>query len=121
MGVCKYCGQVVIDTVNDEEASESCQCIEAEAHRKLLRAAQGAKEIIRDLFGEGCAKYDLIQLNADVIEKLLNLVDLFGAGDISQAQIQVNGICKVKITRTGFSIKVERVEGRKYSNVAGVQ
>lgn len=121
MGVCKYCGQVVIDTVNDEEASESCQCIEAEAHRKLLRAAQGAKEIIRDLFGEGCGKHNLIQLNADIIEQLFCFADLFGNGDISDATIKVNGICTVKMKRTGFSIKVERVEGRKYSNVAGVQ
>ena len=120
-GVCKYCGQVVIDTVDEENASENCTCGEAELHRKLKAAAQGAKEIVKDLFGEGCVKRGLIALNSDVITALFSLVDLMGEGSVTGIKVDLPGICSIKMKITGSSIKVERIEGRKYQSVAGVQ
>ena len=121
MSACKYCGQAVIDAATDEEATENCRCYEAEQHRKLQKAAMEAKDIIRDLFGEGCAKRGLVALNAGVIEALFSLADLMGNGDVTQIAVSLPGICTVKMKISGYAIKVERVEGRKYSDVAGEQ
>lgn len=121
MGVCEYCGQAVLDTETNEEATENCQCFEAEHWRKLRRAAEEAKAIIRELFGEGCAKRGLVELNAGIIQALYSLADLMGRGDISSVTVQLPGVCKVNMKLSGYAIKVERVEGRKYSDVAGEQ
>lgn len=121
MSVCKYCGQAAMDAVTDEEATANCRCYEAEQHRKLEKAATEAKLIIRDLFGEGCAARGLVALNADVIKALFSLADLMGEGDVTQIAVSLPGVCTVKMKLTGYAIKVERVEGRKYSDVAGEQ
>ena len=121
MGVCEYCGQAVIDTETNEEATANCQCYEAEKRRKLQKAADEAKVIIYNLFGEGCAKRGLVELNDGIIRALYSLADLIGRGDISAVTVQLPGICKVNMKISGYSIKVERVEGRKYSDVAGEQ
>ena len=91
------------------------------SHTWRTWAAEEAKAIIRDLFGEGCAKRGLVELNDGIIRALYSLADLIGRGDISAVTVQLPGICKVNMKISGYSIKVERVEGRKYSDVAGEQ
>lgn len=120
-GICEYCGQAVMDTATNKEASENCTCIEAEQHRKLKTAADGAKEVVEDLFGEGAAKRGLVALNSDVITALFSLVDLMGEGSVTAIKVDLPGICSIKMKITGSAIKVERIEGRKDQGVAGVQ
>ena len=87
----------------------------------MIAAAEEAKAIIRELFGEGCAKRGLVELNDGIIQALCSLADLMGRRDISSVTVQLPGVCKVNMKLTGYAIKVERVEGRKYSDVAGEQ
>lgn len=121
MGTCKCCGQVIIDTVSDEEATANCQCIEAENLRKLRQAVSEAKEIVAELFGEGCTKRGLVALHSDIIEALYSLVELIGEGAVTAVKVDLPGICSIKMKKSGNFIKVERSEGRKYQGVAGEQ
>ena len=119
MGVCKYCGQVVLDTENDVQASEECRCYEAERRRKLRHAALDAREMVRDLFGEGAAARGLTAISEHAIDALYACLDLLGRGDVNKCTISIPGICQIRMTVSGNAIVVERSEGRKIQSVAG--
>ena len=121
MGTCEYCGQVLAGTETNEEATAECQCFEAVNARKRARAAADAKQIVDDLFGSGAEARKLVPLGEGVVCALCSLVDLIGRGDVQKVTVALPGVCTVRISISGYKITVERIEGRKYSNVAGEQ
>lgn len=121
MGTCEYCGQVLAGAETNEEATAECQCFEAVNARKRARAAEDAKQIVDDLFGSGAEARKLVPLGEGVVRALCSLVDLIGRGDVQKVTVALPGVCTVRISINGYKITVERIEGRKYSNVAGEQ
>lgn len=119
MGTCEYCGQVLAGAETDEEATAECLCFEATAARKRKAAAEEAKGIVDDLFGNGAKERGLVPLGEGAVTALRSLVDLIGRGDIQKVTVAVPAICTVRIAIAGNKITVDRVEGKKVSGVAG--
>lgn len=117
MGVCRFCGQAVMDTLTDAEATDKCACYEAERRRKRAASVEQAKEIIEALFGEGAKERGLVPLGEDLVRALCSVAELVGGEEVQAVNFVVPGVCKVKICAgKDYAIKVERSEGRRYSD-----
>lgn len=115
MGVCRFCGQAALDTRTDAEATDNCQCYEAQQRRKWREAAEQAKAIIGELFGEGAKARGLVPLGEDLVKVLCSAAALIGGGDVRNVNMEVPGVCKIKICAgKDCTIKVERSEGQRY-------
>ena len=119
MVTCMFCGQAVLGAETVAEATENCYCNGAENARKIKKAVIEAKDCVNELFGEPCKDRGMIPLSAAIIEALYSVCDLYLGENITTFTATIAGICTIKISRSGNSIKVSRAEGRKYEAVAG--
>ena len=89
------------------------------SNSEICAAYRDAKEIVEQLFGEGCDAAGFTPLGAEIRAAICAVIDLIAKGDIYTLHLQVPGVCKIMIKRQGRQIKVERSEGKKVEQIAG--
>ena len=122
---CPHCGQLVQCEVMPgelvgEAAERACDCIGARSARERTKRIEDSRDLIYEIFGEGCREDELEPVGHDTAQMLLTAALLIIDGKISKATVDVPRICKasikadskgrVRATRSQ-SRTIERTEG----------
>lgn len=122
---CPHCGQLVQCEVlpgelAEEAAERACDCIGARSARERTKRIEDSRDLIYEIFGEGCREDELEPVEHDVAGMLLTAALLIIDGKISKATVDVPRICKATIKADGKGrVRATRSQSRTIERTEG--
>lgn len=125
IGACPYCGQAVaVDRREGETpadaAARTCDCIGARSARERTKRIEDSRDLIYEIFGEGCREDELEPVGHEIADMLLSAALLIIDGKISKATVDVPRICKATIKADGKGrVRATRSQSRTIERTEG--
>lgn len=122
---CPHCGQLVQCEVlpgelAEEAAERACDCIGARSARERTKRIEASRNLIYEIFGEGCREDELEPVEYDTAQMLLTAALLIIDGKIGQMTVDVPRICKATIKADGKGrVRAKRSQSRTIERTEG--